>query len=95
MPRVDVKKTYKLYIGGDFTMVDGQARTHLAAFSTATGQLTSWAPSADGQVRALVATQGIAGEAGIVVARILDPGEALGERPLGELMAWQPDKGSP
>ena len=47
-----------LYIGGDFTMVDGQARTHLAAFSTATGQLTSWAPSADGQVRALVATQG-------------------------------------
>ena len=45
-----------LYIGGDFTMVDGQARNHLAAFSTATGQLTSWAPSTDGQVRALVAT---------------------------------------
>ena len=45
-----------LYVGGDFTMVDGQARNHLAAFSTATGQLTSWAPSTDGQVRSLAAT---------------------------------------
>lgn len=45
-----------LYIGGDFTTVDGQARNHLAAFDTATGQLTPWAPSTDGQVRALAVT---------------------------------------
>ncbi|GAB94040.1 hypothetical protein KILIM_001_00420 [Kineosphaera limosa NBRC 100340] len=43
-----------VYIGGDFTMVDGQARNHVAAFNAATGQLTSWSPSIDGQVRSLV-----------------------------------------
>jgi large repetitive protein len=42
-----------LYVGGIFDHVDGVARTDLAAFSTATGALTSWDPSAPAQVRAI------------------------------------------
>lgn len=41
-----------VYFGGDFTVVDGQPRAHVAAFDVATGALLDWAPSTDGQVRA-------------------------------------------
>jgi len=47
----------RVYVGGDFTTVDGVARSHIAAFDTATGALdTSFHPSVSGQVRAIVAT---------------------------------------
>jgi PKD repeat protein len=46
----------RVYVGGDFTTVDGVARGHVAAFDTATGALTSWAPNIGGQVRALALT---------------------------------------
>ncbi|TWE11816.1 PKD domain-containing protein [Rudaeicoccus suwonensis] len=47
----------RVYVGGDFTTVDGIARSHIAAFDTATGALdTSFAPSINGEVRAIVAT---------------------------------------
>jgi hypothetical protein len=47
----------RIYVGGDFTAVDGNARGHLAAFTTATGLLDqSWAPSVSGTVRALAVT---------------------------------------
>ncbi len=39
-----------LYVGGTFKYVDGQYRDNLAAFDTANGQLTSWAPAAYGSV---------------------------------------------
>ena len=43
----------RVYVGGDFTTVDGIARGHVAAFDTATGALVStFAPSLSGQVRA-------------------------------------------
>ena len=45
-----------VYAGGDFTTVDGQVRTRLAAFATGTGALKFWAPSADGRVSASAAT---------------------------------------
>ncbi|TDN90828.1 PKD domain-containing protein [Microbacterium sp. BK668] len=40
-----------VYFGGDFTLADGQARSHVAAFDVATGALLPWAPRTDGQVR--------------------------------------------
>jgi hypothetical protein len=47
-----------LYIGGDFTHVDGVFRSRLAAFDTATGNLTSWRPQASGPVRGLAVSGG-------------------------------------
>ncbi len=47
----------RVYVGGDFTTVDGRSRSHLAAFDTRTGALVgSFAPSVNGQVKALAAT---------------------------------------
>ncbi|MDH5216425.1 MAG: hypothetical protein OEX19_01920, partial [Gammaproteobacteria bacterium] len=43
-----------LYVGGNFTTVNGQSRTRLAAFD-AKGNLTSWAPVVDGQVSTITA----------------------------------------
>ncbi len=48
------KKT--LYVGGEFTTVDGSARSRLAAFDVASGALTSWAPVSSGTVNALAAS---------------------------------------
>ena len=46
----------RIYVGGDFTAVDGVARGHVAAFITATGALDAdFAPSVSNQVRALAA----------------------------------------
>lgn len=47
----------RIYVGGDFTTVDGITRNHIAAFSTATGALvTTFAPSLSGQVRGIAVT---------------------------------------
>lgn len=47
----------RIYVGGDFTTVDGQVRQHVAAFDTATGALVpSFAPYVNGQVKAVTAT---------------------------------------
>jgi len=44
----------RIYVGGDFTSVDGVTRSHVAAFDTATGQLdSSFAPSISNTVRAI------------------------------------------
>ncbi|MFN8076562.1 MAG: PKD domain-containing protein [Kineosporiaceae bacterium] len=47
----------KIFIGGDFTNVNGQGRFRLAAFSTATGDLdTAFKPAASSRVRGLAVT---------------------------------------
>lgn len=47
----------RVYVGGDFTSVDGQSRGHVAAFDGATGALVaSFAPNVSSEVRALAAT---------------------------------------
>jgi PKD repeat protein len=47
----------RLYVGGDFSTVDGQDRTRVAAFDLATGSLVpDFHPSLGGQVRAIAAT---------------------------------------
>lgn len=47
-----------VYLGGDFTGVNGVARSHLAAVTLATGATTAWAPRADNSVRALTLVGG-------------------------------------
>ncbi len=47
----------RLYVGGDFTTVNGASRSRIAAFNTTNGQLiTTFAPPVGYQVRAIVAT---------------------------------------
>ncbi|MEU5880183.1 hypothetical protein [Spirillospora sp. NPDC047279] len=47
----------RVYVGGEFTAVDGQPRTRLAAFDTATGALiTSFNPTISNKVRGIAAT---------------------------------------
>ena len=49
-----------LYVGGEFTTVDGQSRSRIAAFSTATGALIpSFAPVANTRVFAIAATDSV------------------------------------
>ncbi|WP_162873076.1 PKD domain-containing protein [Austwickia chelonae] len=48
----------RLYVGGDFTTVDGQPRGHVAAFDIATGALVpGFNPNVNGQVKALTVTK--------------------------------------
>ena len=50
----------RIYIGGDFTTVDGITHNHIAAFNTATGALdNSFTASVSGQVRAVSATSSV------------------------------------
>jgi PKD repeat protein len=47
----------RIYVGGDFTVANGQTRHKVAAYSTATGQLDpAFKPAVYGQVRAIAAT---------------------------------------
>ena len=45
-----------LYVGGDFTTVDGISRSRLAAFKLSDGSLTSWAPNPNARVGAIYPT---------------------------------------
>jgi hypothetical protein len=47
----------RIYVGGDFTAVDGKTRDHIAAFDTATGKLdTAFHPAVSSVVRGIAAT---------------------------------------
>jgi hypothetical protein len=46
-----------VYVGGNFTKVDGAPRTHIAAFNAVTGALLPWNPGVSGKVSS-IATQG-------------------------------------
>ncbi len=45
-----------VFAGGHFTTVNGETRTRLAAFDASRAALTSWAPTADKRVNAMVLT---------------------------------------
>jgi len=82
----------RVYIAGSFTQVDGQSRNRIAAYSTATGQLLSWAPYVDATVNALIATNstvyvgGIFSNANGVARTRLAAFDATS----GALTAWAP-----
>ncbi|MBM7807383.1 PKD repeat protein [Geodermatophilus bullaregiensis] len=47
----------RVYVGGDFTVANGQPRNRVAAYDTRTGALVpDWRPSVSGQVRAIAAS---------------------------------------
>ncbi|MDL4772334.1 MULTISPECIES: hypothetical protein [Thermomonosporaceae] len=47
----------RVYVGGEFTTVDGQARSRIAAFDTATGKLVAgFAPKVSNKVRGIAAS---------------------------------------
>jgi outer membrane protein assembly factor BamB len=46
----------RIYLGGQFTYVNGVPRSRLAAIDASTGELTDWAPRASTVVRALAAS---------------------------------------
>jgi signal peptidase I len=50
--RAELLSGTTLYLGGDFTWINGSARKHLASIDLTTGNLTSWNPGADNTVRA-------------------------------------------
>ncbi|MEO7259964.1 MAG: LamG domain-containing protein [Jatrophihabitantaceae bacterium] len=45
-----------VYVGGDFSTVDGIARNRIAAFSAPTGALTSWNPGANARITSIAAS---------------------------------------
>lgn len=45
-----------IYVGGDFSSIDGVARNRVAAFSAATGALTPWNPGANARVTSITAS---------------------------------------
>lgn len=47
-----------LYVGGEFTTIDGQSRSHLAAIDVTTHTVLPWNPSPDGPVRAILPRPG-------------------------------------
>ncbi|MBE7194854.1 MAG: PQQ-binding-like beta-propeller repeat protein [Gordonia polyisoprenivorans] len=60
-----------LYVGGDFTSVNGRTRSHVAAFHAGSGTITPWSPTAHGNVEALAANKAVvfvAGNTGTVAA---------------------------
>jgi hypothetical protein len=46
----------KLYAGGQFTSISGQARNRIAALDSITGLATAWNPDADNGVYSLAAS---------------------------------------
>ncbi|MGC4942197.1 LamG-like jellyroll fold domain-containing protein [Kribbella sp. DT2] len=83
----------RVFVGGDFTQVDGQTRNRIAAFDTATGALVSnWKPSVSYRVKALAvsgSTVYLGGSFGLVnnVAR---PRLAAVTTSTATLLPWAP-----
>jgi hypothetical protein len=82
-----------LYVGGTFDHVNGVARSNLAAFSTATGALTSWAPTVSAIVDAIAVSPNgssvyIGGAFGAMSGKIRHFAAAVNTS--GTLLPWAP-----
>ena len=81
-----------IYVGGDFTTVDGQARGHIAAFTVATGALTSFAPTINATVLAMTASSSTvyAGGSFTIAAGVAHNRLAAFSRTNGSPASWAP-----
>jgi fibronectin type 3 domain-containing protein len=84
-----------VYVGGNFTTVDGLSRNHIAAFSTATGALLPWNPGVGGVVRAITVspdsnTVYVGGSFGKVGKTTVGPNVAAIDATTGAALAWGP-----
>jgi hypothetical protein len=86
----------RIYVGGDFTVANGQSRLRVAAYDTATGALVSgFAPAVYGQVRALAATASTVYAGGSVssVGSVARNRLAAFAASTGALLPWAPQPG--
>ncbi|TFV90712.1 PKD domain-containing protein [Blastococcus sp. CT_GayMR16] len=86
----------RIYVGGDFSAVDGQPRARVAAFSTATGALVpDFRPSMFGQVRAIAATTSTVYIGGnfTAIGSAARNGLAALSAADGSLLPWAPQPG--
>jgi large repetitive protein len=83
----------RIYVGGDFTAVDGVARAHVASFKTTTGALdATFAPNVNGQIKAVAAS-----DAAVYVGGQFNSANGVSRRNLaalgasnGLLLPWAP-----
>ncbi|HZB20977.1 MAG TPA: radical SAM protein, partial [Blastococcus sp.] len=83
----------RIFVGGDFTSVDGQVRNRIAAFSTATGQLVAdFRPAFNSQVTALAVTDTTVYAGGWFTAVGTTPRRYVGavSASNGALLPWAP-----
>jgi len=90
----------RVYVGGEFTTVDGQTRNRVAAFDTSTGSLvTAFAPVLNGRVSALTATNATvyAGGAFSTANGVARKGFLAVAAANGAVLSWAPtaDDGTP
>ncbi len=83
-----------LYVGGEFTKVGSTTRNRIAAFDTATGALTSFAPSVSGVVKAIGVTSSAVYFGGTVTAvGGVSRSRLAAVTPAGALLPWAPVPG--
>ncbi len=90
----------RVYVGGEFTTVDGQPRNRIAAFDTSTGSLvTSFAPNLNGRVAALTVTNATVYAAGTftTASGVARKGFTAVAAANGAVLSWAPtaDDGTP
>lgn len=83
-----------VYIGGSFSVVNGQTRNRLAAFNASTGALLAWNPNVNGEVRALAISGSkifAGGQFNTVNDSVSRSGAAAFDASSGAALAWNPN----
>ncbi|WP_054564793.1 LamG-like jellyroll fold domain-containing protein [Frankia sp. R43] len=83
----------RIYVGGDFTAVDGQTRNRIAAFNTVDGSLVSgWTGGAAASVRALTASDSTLYAGGVFASAMGNTRSRLAaySTSTGALLNWAP-----
>ena len=85
----------RLYVGGDFTSVNGQARGRVAALTPAGALIGTWRPSVSGSVNALAATDATVflGGSFSAVGKVARNRLASVTAATGALKSWAPQPG--